>query len=447
VVLLAWQPSMAADAGFQLSFSATLGILLLTPSLAGLLRRLPRLLALPLAASLAAQISLAPLLLYHFHRLALGALVLNLVAVPVSGAVLVAGSATAVADMVARPLAYVLGWATTWSASGLLVSSRLAQWLPGAHLRFPNPSWLALSCWLGALVAILRRRYAWAGVWGALALAAFVAGHPPPADGRLHLTALDVGDGDALILRSPAGRLWVVDAPGGRPGALNPGEAVVAPYLWHLGVARIDRISVSHDHLDHVGGVPALLDAFEVGSLIQAPGGKAAPASSQPSTRRQIVCVGNRETWDGVEVEVLWPPCDPGERPKGNDGSLVLRLQYGMTTLLLPGDAGEAVEGFLPDDRVDVLKVAHHGRRTGNSDAYLAHLRPLLAIVSVGSHGAGGPPDPHLLVEMRRLGCRVLRTDVDGAVSVASDGSRVWEQGYRDGVTVRHSPRLTAFPF
>jgi competence protein ComEC len=261
---------------------------------------------------------------------------------------------------------------------------------------------------------------------------------PAAADGRLHLTALDVGQGDCLVVRSPHGRVLVVDAGGSTSRTFDVGEAVVAPYLWWLGVRRLEGVLVTHAHPDHAGGVPFLLHAFDVGEAWEgiAPRRDAGYVAlddalrAAPVTRRAVVR-GAGLTWDGVRLDVLSPtPRRPAWKTR-NDDSVVLALGFGSRRFLLTGDLEAAGEAQLPLGAVDVVKVPHHGSRTSSTAAFIAATSPRIAIVSAGNRY--GHPHSDVLARYREAGALLLRTDRDGAVDVATDGEALWLRTQREG--------------
>jgi competence protein ComEC len=446
-LLLCQRPLAVGDASFQLSFVATAGILLLLPPLLARLPRLPLRLETALAGSLAAQLPLTPLLAAHFHRLAPAALILNLVAVPLSSAVLLAGLALLACAAVVPRLAPLLGDCAWIAAHALLRSGEIARGWPALDVHLAQPAPWAVAVLITGLVLLARgararRAFAFvaAGLAGLVWLPARV-----PADGRLHLTVLDVGQGDALVVRSPHGRVMVVDAGGAWEGRLDLGEAVVGPYLWTQGVLRLDRLVLTHAHPDHVGGAPFLVRSFSIGEIWEGPAPLHDPAyisldallRASHVARRSVVR-GVHGSWDGVEIDVLGPraPARPPWRVR-NDDSVVVALCFGGVRFLLTGDMEAAAEAGLVAPPAAVLKVPHHGSRTSSTPSLLAAVSPRLGLISAGYRNRFGHPHPEVVARYRRAGVRLFQTPVDGAVTVSTDGSRIWVGTYRGGQDLR----------
>jgi competence protein ComEC len=256
------------------------------------------------------------------------------------------------------------------------------------------------------------------------------------------VTLLDVGQGDAIVVRSPGGRVMVVDAGNGGARRSDDGARVVAPYLWSLGVRRLDRIVLSHAHPDHTGGAAFLLAAFAVGEVWEGPAPRSDPsyAALDRSLRsagvaRRTVGAGLVESWDGVRLDVIGPQ-RPGRAPwrTRNDDSLVLLLRFGSVGILLPGDVEAAGEARLPARRAQVLKVPHHGSRTSATPGLLAGCAPRLALVSAGQGNPFGHPHPEVLERCRSQGSLVARTDREGALESVTDGTRLWLRSRRGGI-------------
>jgi competence protein ComEC len=263
----------------------------------------------------------------------------------------------------------------------------------------------------------------------------------PFADGRLHLSVIDVGQGDSLLLRSPSGRALLVDAGGSRDPRFDPGERRVAPELWRANTRVLDALVVTHAHPDHVGGVPFLLRAFRVAAVWEGPAALVDPAWQRldaalgaSGVRRLTVVRGMRFEWDGASIQVLGPvpPPRPPLRVR-NEDSVVLDVRFGEVHLLLTGDVTAEAERAIRLSRADVVKVPHHGSRTSSSEAFVAATSPRLALVSAGARNPFGHPHPEVIERYARAGALVLRTDRDRTLAVATDGRRVWLRSAGEG--------------
>jgi competence protein ComEC len=283
-----------------------------------------------------------------------------------------------------------------------------------------------------------------------LVLAALVALYPfAPArsKGQLELTVLDVGQGDALFLVSPAGRTMLIDAGGTLQGfggrtqrnPVDPGEDAVSPYLWARGFKRIDVLALTHAHQDHLGGMPAVFQNFSIGELWisrEAPSSTLGQLEALARERQvpvRIVSRGGHFSWDGADGEFFWPESTTQEsaNPAANDDSLVLRLQYAGESLLLPGDAEKQAEYQMLSEnapgslRADVLKIGHHGSKNSTTPEFLSAVQPRVALISAGAENPYGHPSPQLLQRLQHAGVRVLRTDQNGAIHLLTDGSQL----------------------
>jgi competence protein ComEC len=442
LALLGHRPAAAADVGFQLSFGATLGILALVGPLTRGIPRLPLRVDLAVAASVAAQCALAPVLAHWFHRLAPAAVLLNIAAVPLSAAVLLAG----VAVLVVAPLgpwAVQMAGNVAWiAARALRVSGDLGPLGTWLDLRVAGPSVVAVALYVGGL-ALLHRERRGAGLALLLACHLAILAGPlsRPADGRLHLVVIDVGQGDSLLLVSPSGRALLVDSGGSRDSRFDPGERSVAPELWRRGVRRLDALVATHAHPDHVAGAPFVLHAFRVAEIWEGPAPVRDPAWRGARTalgegRAAGITIAEdmEREWDGVNVAVRGPRRPP--RPPlavRNEDSVVLDVGFGEVHLLLAGDVlGEEADALRVGPAVAV-KVPHHGSRASSTPTFVSRVSPRLAIVSVGSRNPFGHPHPEVVERYRRAGSLLLRTDRDGTVEVATDGRRVWVRTAGEG--------------
>jgi competence protein ComEC len=373
-----------------------------------------------------------------FHRLNFVSLSANLPVVVLLSAGVVAGFAGLAVGPASAPL-----------LSGLLDLSRRTvdwhlQWDSGIRVPDP-PAWLMLTflaCLiLCALLAGSRPRLALAPAFSALACFAYLAIHPYErqpllAAGKLELTAVDIGQGDALFLATPSGHLALLDGGGSRSDAFDPGEAVLSPYLWSRRIGHVHTLIASHGDLDHLGGLLAAYDNFRPREVWVSPlirGDLWEKLKAKAGDRIRYLAAGDRVNLGETPVEVLWPPRD-AEIKATNLSSLVLLLRHGQHRFLLTGDIDASVESEILArgglGKVDVLKVAHHGSRTGTGEDFLAATQPAFALISAGWANQFGHPHPKVLERLEASKALVLRTDQLGQIRLLSDGRRFQTESY-----------------
>ncbi len=454
--LLVARPLVVSDAGFVLSFGATLGILLGASRLVAAARarlgggRAARVIV-PLAglgaATVCAEVALMPVLARVFSRVTFAGLVLNFFAVPLLSVAEVAGLATVALAPVSAWAADRAGDVAALAAEGLVRSAGLVRFAPWLSWRLPGPPlWLLALYYLGwgvwlAMPPRWRRARTAALALAALAFALVLAaptgfGAPPPR-GRLRVTFLDVGQGDATLVQFPGGRSLLVDAGGTVGGRFDVGGRIVAPALWRLGVRRLDYLLATHADPDHIGGAPSVVRDFRPRVVWEG-----VPVPRDPLRRALLEAAsavgsgwrrlqtGDRLTIGPVDVLVLHPPPPDWERQAvRNDDSVVLELRWGRVAIVLPGDVSRDVEGEVAAAAEPapllVLKTPHHGSASSSSWRLLDPLRPAAAIVSAGRGNPFGHPAPSVLARYRAVGAHILRTDDDGAVTLETDGETV----------------------
>jgi competence protein ComEC len=431
ILVLGFEPDALFRAGPQLSFAAAAALCRATRIDAAAGGGMRAALLATLNATAAAAAATAPIAAWQIGGAAPLALPVNAVAVPWTGLVLLpaAGMATLAVALPSVPGAeLVLAVAERLSAWTLHAATALAALAPTRSATTPAPAWLALAALLSVATVTTRRtsaRLVGVSILGILLALAPAAPIAPPAP---RLVALDVGQGDAVLLQGRRATL-LVDAGTAIPGGVDLGERVVVPALQALGVARIDVLVATHADLDHRGGIPAVLAALPVGQVWVPPGGiaDAGFAGVRAAARRARVPVLERGAGSptlavgDLRITPLWPPrvhpC-----ASRNDASLAIRVGVSNRRILLLGDLGAGAESALvrsgADLRADVLVLPHHGSRTSTSAMLLRAVAPSVAVASAPCSGRFGMPHPSVRERLRAAGAPLWWTGRDGAVRI-----------------------------
>ena len=460
LLIVGFDANQVFSAGFQLSFCAVLGILLLTAQFHQLFRRksltdlliepqqrdqvrrwLRNYAVLSLCVTAAAWLGTLGLAAYYFNRVTPLAIFANLLVCPFVFLILLAGVISLAVSWVIPFLGGAGLWLTGCLAWVLQEAVHLWAQIPLASVYVASPSILSISLYYTFLLAVACRGALRLDARRLVAVGCVLAGvhavhlnlGSEEEQGRMTLTVLDVGHGCAAFLELPDGSNLLYDV-----GAWGHGDIVrrtIAPFLWHKGLKRVDRVVISHLDYDHYSGLEGVLQRFPVGHLILTPA-----AALRPDGRALIrkaksygsvvsfAADGDRllegEGWD---LDALHPPSDTGEALflSDNDGSLVLKATLGKISFLLCGDIQEdaierlsATEKHLP---ADVVLLPHHGGRCESAGDFVRLVRPRYAIASAWANG----PHPETLDEYRKRGVRIYVTGRDGCVTVSTDGGQV----------------------
>ncbi len=467
LLMLLVAPPVLWDVGFQLSLLATAGLIWFGAPVERRLVGWPGWIREPVALTLAAQLTTLPVILVNFERLSLVAPIANVLVVPfVPLAMLFSATAALAGVLDASVQPPLIGEALTWFAGGcawlvlrliVTLGSAVAA-LPYAAVDASVPAPLAVA-WLpilglatwalrsdggptatdpptGAEVTGLAKRILRPfpiGVVLVVVLAAITVASRP--DGRLHVTVLDIGQGDAILVEAPSGATMLVDG-GPDPELTLRRMGANLPYY----ARRIDVMVLSHPHQDHIAGLVEALDRFDVGLLLHA--GIAfenpayerllADAAAEPMLVAELARSGVALAIDSsTTVEILYPAKADATAPlpEGdiNNGSVVMVLRHGGFAALLTGDAEAPVEAALIGREVlpvvDLLKVGHHGSTSSTTVGLLDAIRPSVAVISAGAANEYGHPAPETLAALAaRPGLDVFRTDVQGDVEIVTDG-------------------------
>jgi competence protein ComEC len=472
ILMTALNPHTLWDVGFQLSAAATLGLILYSELFGETVQRLlARKLSTARATqvvgwisdalllTVAAQITTTPLILKYFGRLSVVTLLTNVLILPVQPLVMFFGGTATLVGLIVEPLGRVVGWgAYLW----LTWTIRVVEWtarLPHASvpLELSDLGLVVVYVVIGGLTALVlltpqRRRTLWGNVRTRLPLKAALGGMTLVTavawfairqfpDGVLHVTFLDVGQGDAIFVETPGGVQILID--GGPEGSALLSELGCHMPFWDR---TLNLVVLTHPDADHLSGLIPALERYGVRAVVAralphetdlvAAWEKALANEENGGATLVRGEAGARLTLsDGVTLEILHPGAEliEGSDADSNNNSVVLRLTYGDVAFLLPGDVEAEVEGELVRSgaylRSTVLKVPHHGSKTSSSLPFLDAVRPQVAVISVGQGNKFGHPSEEVLERLE--GTLVFRTDHNGTVSIASDGHRLWVDAER----------------
>jgi competence protein ComEC len=467
-IILLCSPTALWDPSFQLSFLSVLGIIMIAPPLYRLLYphdplsllirqkegKIKRGIILSFIASFAAVAVTSPVVAFHFHRFSTIALASNAIIIPVVGfGILPLG-------LLSLPLipifpsggALLVQAAAQLSDGGIRAMELLAS-LPFATCYLPSPTFLEMIIFYAFIASLLwlKGSYIKRAVLALMLVLALLDlsywGMRTYALNGMRATFLDVGQGDCALVEFPRGKRMLIDG-GGLYGDFDVGENVVAPFLWDRRILKIDYLVLSHPEPDHYKGFIFIAKHFRPREFWYNGMGSQSPRYQEllgiiKAKGIDMVRVGDgfTRTIEGVKVEALHPADGwmKGRAPKRgwvNNNALVLMISFGNHDLLFTGDIENAAETRLVEAgkrlRAEVIKVPHHGSKRSSTVPFIKKVSPRYAVISLGFGNPFHFPGTGVVERYRELGCRVLRTDLDGAITIQSDGKRLTVKTYQE---------------
>ncbi|WP_408954885.1 DNA internalization-related competence protein ComEC/Rec2 [Natroniella sp. ANB-PHB2] len=444
LIILVINPWSLFTVSFQLSFGAVIAISYLTPLISIKLPFCSKVNNL-LAASIAAQIGLLPILVYYFNQISIISVLANLLLTPLITVVLWLGLLFLIVVFI-------------WSAGGIVIASIIEGLLDLSQLLVRlliDNLWTTVSIARPALITIIiyylliyylikhlksdsfsisqfRNKRKLIISLSLLLILIFQFGF----NNQQHLKIIffDVGQGDAIYLSLPTGQRVLVDT--GEEGV------EIKQYLRSRGIRSLDSILISHFHWDHAGGMKPLIKNFAIDQVLYPPNIKKSELEVKVREKlernriehNQLVAGDDIKIWP-LEIEVLGPTFPLLEESAANNNSLVLKAIYDQFNLLLTGDIEKEAEKRLLKQGFDleslVLKVAHHGSISSSIEEFIKQVNPELAVIQVGDNNYGHP-HPTVIERFKQRGIKLLRNDQNGAVIMTTDGQQYSYQTFLD---------------
>ncbi len=447
LIILVINPFIIFDIGFQLSFGATLSLVMFYPVIKTVVSRIPipEIIADTLAATLAAQIGVVPITLYYFNNLSIISVVSNLLVVPMVQIITIIGFIMVFAGLININLAVLIGYINNTFLSFVLFVTETSSKVPFASIKLPTPPiWMILIYYVGIIYLFMGRerlnklkgfkKVKWAVVI-VLAVSLLIWNIVPKP---MEIVFLDVGQGDGAYIRTVHGTKVLIDGGGreaGSKSSFDVGESVVVPFILDTGTKSIDMVIASHGHSDHTEGLEAVLEELKVGMLVLP------DTDGNGFEKLKNICTGKGikialcKKGDIIKLdnetrfEVINPlefSRDELSQQSLNNSSLVLKLIYKNFSVLFTGDSEIPVEERLVGSKLDLesdlIKVGHHGSTTSSSTEFIERVKPEYAVISVGEHNKFGHPSQFVVDRLTERNIELYRTDESGAVTVKSYG-------------------------
>ena len=474
LIILVISPEALFDSSFQLSFIAVLALIYIVPRFSDLhfpqLERLPswsqsiiRYIYLLAIVCVAVTIGTLPVIIYYSNRVSFITIIANLISVPLLGTLVLTISMFFILSAFFSPViaGYCIKLASFFVQIAVNIINKLAT-LPWSSSNSTTPSIVEISVFYLFIFLIVQfldekkkrkyqkefspRRFQILKYLLIITVVFFASDITylllkDKLSYDLRITIIDVGQGNSTLVRFPGGKNMIIDGGGFSDSPFDVGKAVVAPFLYHERISKIDTVVLSHPHPDHLLGLIYIMNNFNVRQVWRS--NLPIDLEDFPEWEKAIrlnnlnvFMLSNKspeKIFNGVTVKILWPPSYSFQDMNNlsydeiNDTSLVLKITFGNVSFLIPGDISAGVESQLiksgVDLRSDVLVAPHHGSGYSSSAEFIKSVACRYAIVSAGKANVFHHPHPSTLERYKNAGVNVFRTDRDGAVTLTTDGN------------------------
>jgi len=440
-ILLLFNPFHLFSLGFQMTFAATLSIVLFFPVIIRHLPKLPLNISDILVLSFTAQLGIIPITASAFNRIAFTPLILNLIALPLISLIMASGYLFVPIAFLSAGIARFPVRLLDLLITALISISDFASTLDFLSYRIPTPHTLIVCGYYFFLLAFLapkkiKRQKILTSVLFFVFFIMLIT-HPFPTKSKhLRMTVIDVGNGDSILIEFPGNKKMLVDGGGSAYGDYDIGERVVSPVLWDKGIKKIDYLVLTHSHPDHLYGLFSVVENFRIIEFWESLSPAAETAyrtfknNLSPKTKKKELYRGASFQIGKANVTILHPA--KPERPPAsvhNNQSLVMMITFRETSFLLTGDAEYQAEqeilSYYHDIECQVLKCPHHGSDSSSTESFIKAVSPEIVVISVGKNNLYGLPDRDVIRRYEKTGSEIYRTDLHGAVEIVSDGENI----------------------
>ena len=446
-ILLLYNPYMIQDIGFQLSFITTFGLIISVPAFQKYIVTIPHWLAMLVLIPFIAQVWAMPIIIYYFHNFSTYSLVANFFAMPLVAIITYMGFASSVISIIPYigiPIASFIDSLLSPVLSILLFIAHYISNMPFALRHFSAGSTINIICFYLIVMIILYamyKKFDWKkNIIILFSITLIIIGFNllKKDPDNLKMIFFDVGDAESILITTPGGKNILLDG-GYRKGTnYNASDWLLKPYFYANGISDIDAIILSHPQNDHIGGLPEIIEEFNVHNYYDA----GMPSESkqynyllskvaEKNIKYNILRKGDIiNITDGVKLSVLNPPEKPENIKDHNKNSLVIKLEYGNKSFLLTGDTERELLNNITDSQydIDILKVGHHGSKKSLGENYLKLTTPEIAIISAGSEY--GHPAKEIMELLIDHNIPAYCTKKSGTITIITDGKNLKVKEY-----------------
>lgn len=448
-IMLIVNPTLLYDISFQLSFMSTFGLLYLAPIIKSKFNYIPAWLGENLAITLSAQLSTLPFMAWYFNSISLTSFISNLIAVPIIEFVIILTLIAMLIGVILPFFQSVLLIASSLMLGFVYNSMVFVSKMPYGNLYLPSTG-VAVGIIYYCILFISFQKKILEKIYDLCAkkeqysicfIVIIIVGslfYINIKEKQLEVHFIDVGQGDCCLVITPHRKAVLIDTGGSINDDFNIGEKVVVPYLRHIGITNLEYIILTHCHIDHAGGAGAVVDNIPTKYILIGKENRNLYAKvmnrSLDKCQNLIPIVSEEKiNIDDVIFDVF--PSELIPKNNENEYSNIIKVSYGKYDFLITGDLEVEGENAILNKKVnlasEVLKVGHHGSKTSSSVAFLNEVKPEYAIISVGYNNHFGHPSPEVVERMKKMGIKIFRTDVNGAIvcKVSKDNMKV--EGFR----------------